>query len=330
MPKQTRRRPDPKRLDAFLNETGLSFSANGRSYVFTCPRCHKADKLWMFQDGSSFVCFSGSCSDANFSGAVEYALKELTNRSLEDVRYAIYGDTYIAAEGFRFVIGEEEDQEEIVELPMPDLAWPLDYYPLDAAAAAPGVAYLVGRGILPDLAAEYGIRYSVDEKAIAFPVLVGEQLVGWQLRFLQERVFRKAERTIKQKVWTLPGTPRSRVVMFQNRLEGSDACVLCEGPVDGIKAHYVGGNIASMGKKVGDRQIDVIRRSGVQKVYVALDPDAAADFEPLARKFDGLDVFKVVVPKPYKDLGEMPIDEATDTILAAEPLSPRSIHFFFG
>lgn len=285
----------------------------------------------MYQDGSSFVCFSGSCDDAGFHGAVEFALKDLTSRSLDEVHRAIYGDGFVASEGFRFVIDTDpEEDDEAEEAELPDLSWLLDCHPIDSSAGSPGAAYLLGRGIPTEIAAQYGIMYSTDEKAVAFPVLVGSRLVGWQYRFLKERVFStKSGKTVRQKVWSTPGMPRGRVVMFQNRLVGAKSCVLCEGARDALGAHFIGGNVATMGKNVSDGQVALIRASGVSRVYVALDPDAAADFEPLARRFEGLETFKVVVPQPYKDLGEMPLDEATDTILAAEPLRPRSIHFFF-
>lgn len=331
-----RRKADPVRLEAFIRETGVSFKPTNKSFVFTCPRCGKPDKLYIYRDGSSFICFV--CAETTgFKGAPEYGLKEITGQSIPEIRKGIYGaQTVAAGENLLMEIKDGEDDVEELDLSLdfaPDLIWPLHCYPLDSFDAKPGAKYLTGRGIPTDIAMEYDIRYSTEAKSIAFPVVVGEQMVGYQYRIIgPERYIVQGphgeEVRKRLKVKSTPDIPRDRVVMFQNRLIGADVCVLCEGPVDALKAHYIGGNVATMGKAVSDKQVAVIRNSGVKKVFIALDPDAALDIDPLVQKLSGIETYLVEVPEPYKDLGEMPLDLATTAILEAQPVKPGRLYFY--
>jgi hypothetical protein len=328
--KKVRHLPDPRLLENFIQESGVSYFIRGNSYVFSCPKCNKPEKLWIFRDGSSFVCFVCD-EDGGFHGAPEYALSEITGKSVADVRSAIYKIGHVASDAFVFKLDEDSEPDEPEEEEdVPDLIWPSDHVTLDSDAGRPGRIYLGGRGIPASIAIEYDIRYAVADRAIAFPVTIGNKLVGWQHRYLEERTFvNKAGKEVKQKVKSTAGMPRSRSVMFSHRLEGSEACVLCEGPVDALKAHYVGGNIATMGKNVNEGQIELIKSSGVNKIYFALDPDAAGALTQLAKKFEGMEMFKVNIPDGYKDLGEMPLDLATETILNSEPLDLGNIYLYF-
>lgn len=332
----SRRKADPVRLETFIRETGVSFKPTNKSFVFTCPRCNKPDKLYIYRDGSSFICFV--CAETTgFKGAPEYGLKEITGLPVPEIRKALYGaERQIAGEELLMNFQEDEEVGEELDLSLdfaPDLIWPLHCYPLDSFDAKPGAKYLIGRGIPTDIAMEYDIRYSTEEKSIAFPVTVGEQMVGYQYRIIgPERYMVKGpygdEPRKRLKVRSTPDIPRDKVVMFQNRLIGASAAVLCEGPVDALKAHYIGGNVATMGKAVSDKQVAVIRNSGVKKVFIALDPDAALDIDPLVIKLGGIETCLVEVPKPYKDLGEMPLDLATTTVLDAQPVRAGRMYFF--
>ncbi len=333
-----RRVVDPGRLESFVKNSGLSYRLTSRSYVFTCPLCRKKNLLYIARNTGQFVCFK--CRETRgFRGAPEYALKELTQRPINEIRKALYGDMVVAATSFlvlRFDDLLEEGQEEPLpeEEPLPDLVWPYHCYPIDEKHSKNGRLYLEGRGIPVELAREYDIRYSPPQRSVAFPVQVGDRLVGWQYRIIDpETVVTPEGDVIKRlKIWSDSGEdevfPRDRVVMFANRLQGNHA-VLCEGPVDALKAHLVGGNIASMGKAVSIKQTQLLLAAGIRKLYLALDPDAAAEIDPLLEKFEDVEVFRVVVPEGFKDLGAMTLEGARDAILASEPLPRGRMHLHF-
>jgi hypothetical protein len=309
------RAADPTLLKTFIQERGLSYKTTTSSYVFDCPRCLKSDKLWMYRDGTQFKCWVCAESDG-FGGRPEKALAEIAGIPIDEVRSLIYTD--LAPKGtsevlFGFRTEEEEDSEE--EGPLPDLVWPLHIVPLDQKSAVRGRKYLEqNRGIPLGIAMEYGIRYNLDTTAVVFPVYVGELLVGWQ-----ERATGVVPRFLEK--LSTPGMPRSRVVMFQNRLVSAESAVIGEGPIDALKAHFIGGNVATMGKTINKGQIEVIKNSGVKSVYIALDPDAHTEITKLIDTFHDYETY-LVNTRIYKDLGAMPLDEATASIMESPRVHP--------
>jgi hypothetical protein len=115
--------------------------------------------------------------------------------------------------------------------------------------------------------------------------------------------------------------------MFQDRLQGSKHAVLTEGPFDALKGHLVGGNVASMGKDVSARQLDIIVRSGVRALYVGLDRDAAKEVGRIVRDLHGtLDLYRLLPPPHRDDLGECTMEEVAHQFHTAEPMGPAHAH----
>jgi hypothetical protein len=79
-----------------------------------------------------------------------------------------------------------------------------------------------------------------------------------------------------------------------------------------------GGNVATLGKWVSDRQIDLIVNKGIRRIYLGLDPDAIEDVARLIRQRGLEETYLIEVPKPYKDLGEMPMEAVLDCFHAAQ------------
>jgi hypothetical protein len=307
---------DPERLEALIRNAGIAFRTNAKSFIFTCPLCDKADRLWMYRATGRFKCYHCATSKG-FRGAPEFALKELTGRKIEDLRKELYGDEVVPAGyflGFDFNdYGEEDDTVE--DISFTPMEWDANCKPLDHPHSARGVAYLEKkRGIPLSVAMQYRIRYNPVERAVAFPVYVDGVLVGWQYRVVYD------PKPNQLKVWTEGENFRENAVMFAERLLDCSHAVLCEGPVDALKAHLVGGNVASMGKEVSNGQIRMLLNAGVRKLYLALDPDAAGAIDPLLERFEGASVHLVKLPPGYKDIGEMTMEAARDAILSSGPI----------
>lgn len=302
-------------LTEIVENSGLSYKKNAVSWIFTCPRCSKKDKLYLRKRDGRFVCWYCSTVEG-YQGKPEIALADLTGMPIREIRYRLYGEGLKhSAEGalklnIKDFFGPNDEVPDDLE-PLEPLLFPLDFYPIDHEHSAKGLAYLESRGINLELAKQYDIHYHPKERRVIFPVFVGDDLIGWQARTIDptERInYQTGEEYKVLKIRTSKGLPRDRCLMFQNRLEGSDHVVLCEGPVDAIKAHLCGGNVASMGKSVSRGQLEIIRKSGVKKVYLALDPDAQAEVTRLCKEFGDLEVYQMLAPAPYKDLGEMPLE----------------------
>ena len=328
---------DPAKLEAFINEAGLSYKTTSKSFIFDCPLCQKKDRLYLRKADGRFICWK--CATTNrFQGAPEFALEALTGTSLKRIREALYGSSHyqaslalnITLDAFNDELGPLDDELEGYQ-DFQELTWPYHCLPLSARASLDGENYLVSRGVPISIAMLYGIRYSPERRSVVFPVEIGKKLVGYQYRTIDPTLVTKPDGTPVELLKTVSSldNPRAKCVMFSNRLT-SDFAVLCEGPFDALKAHMVGGNIASMGKKVSQHQIELLLRSGIKKLYIALDPDAAEEINPLLKRIGDVEAYLVELPckdpKKKVDLGSLSMEEARDCILAAKPIIQNKIH----
>lgn len=331
--KQHRQSLDPKRLENFIKDLGLAYKSRSKSYVMQCPLCGKKDKLYIRKNDGRFACWVCRL-DRGFQGAPEFALAELSGMKLQKVREILYGSQYINPTteihlSLSDFFDEQDSDDEVVE-DVPDLTWPHHCLPLDHQFSIKGAEYLAKRGIPHEIAKQYDIRYSPEQRAIGFPVWIGQRLVGWQYRTVLPLEATSETGTVfkRTKVWSSNDIPRDRVVMFQNRLSDCNHAIVCEGPIDALKAHLCGGNVATMGKAVSKPQMAMLARSGITRMYLALDPDASTETGQLVDQISDLECYLMVAPKPYKDLGEMSFEEVYELYKKAQPAKKGLIYVF--
>jgi DNA primase len=301
-----------------LAEGGLdSVGQTHKSYVFHCPRCNKKKKLYVRKWDGKFVCWS--CP--GFSGDPEFLLADLTGVSVETARQRIHGTDSISHEKYDALVWYDSEDPSETRNVLPVLTWPYHCLPLDHPHAVRGVAYLESRGVPRAVADEYGIRYSPQERRVYFPVEAGGALVGWQARLVIPNTHTDEDGVTHEtpKILSSIDIPRDQVLMFGDRIVGKTA-IVCEGPFDAIKAHLAGGACATMGKTVTRGQVQALRDRGVQRIYLALDPDAAIETMALVREFWDREVFLVRPPPGVHDLGDMTFEQVHDAVAGAERL----------
>ena len=304
-------------IRALLQEHGVSFKPNSKSFIMSCPRCGKSQKLYIRKADGRFVCWY--CKEIDgFQGRAEFALAELCSLPVAEIQKRLYGEgvgqptaIYLTIDVADF---EDEDSDDYVDLEetLKPMAWPLDFYSLDSELGIKGARYLESRGIPLSVAMEYGIRYYPAKTSVVFPVISQSNLYGWQQRLVEnDKPYwdERRKRVITPlKAVTSTDLKKDRILMFADRLNGSEHCVLAEGPIDALKAHLCGGNVATMGKAVSKAQLQLIRNSGVRKLYVGLDPDAYLELDRIRKEMRDLVLYDFRPPAPYKDLGEMPME----------------------
>jgi hypothetical protein len=332
-------RVDTEALKNLIEDSGVTYRQNRRSYIFTCPRCGKKDKLMMFKSDGRFICWV--CAEiSGFKGRPEMALFELLGLPFELIKDKIYGssaaqtDTRAFSLSLRDFYDEDPPPPELVEHQR-GLPWPLDFYPIDHPYSARGLEYVLSRGITMEVALHYGLRYCPVQKRVIFPVMVGEKLLGWQARYILATSWDDEEAGVTKTIPKILTTgKRDSVLMFQDNLVGSDHAIICEGPVDAIKCHLAGGNVATMGKVVSQQQIQIIKGSGVRKIYLGLDRDAGAETEKLARAFNDYlncgtgemyEIYRLLPADGYEDLGAMPPELVLECFRIAPRVSAGSL-----
>jgi hypothetical protein len=320
---------DPKIIPELLAEAGVGKpKQNSKSYILACPRCSKKDKLFIRKRDGRFVCWVCKERD-NFQGAPEYALAEITGRSISELRALLYGSETISGEvslALDLTDFYDDSQEEVTSRYVPEVVPSPDFRDLDNDYSAPGVAYLASRGIPLEIAKEYGIMYWPAQSRVVFPVISKGKLLGWQSRTIKPSEYIDEEGDLIKipKALTYHGLAKDQVLMFSDRIVGEHA-VLTEGPVDAVKAHLCGGNVASLGKAVSRSQINALRFSGIKKLYLGLDLDASDEIARLVRTFYGeIQLFDMRPPKGL-DLGAMSFEEVYKLYKNAVEVSPANI-----
>lgn len=339
---------DPDVLSDFIKKSGLKYRNGANSYIFTCPICNKKDKLYIRKKDGLFCCFY--CRETeNFKGSAEFALSKLTNTSVKEVSYALYGTGEVQFHEFISIkfknapfndyafedLIEEETQEQ--ETSLPELVWPIDFVGPDRPIFQKARNYLYSRGINEYLIEQYSIKYQPEKQRVIFPVIVNGELLGWQGRYTENTEILDSSGNLLYKIpkiLTSKGLSGGKYFMFQDRVKGSEHAFLTEGPVDAIKCHLCGGNIASMGKSVSKGQISSLVQTGIKKLYLGLDPDAATDTARIAKEISSLsnNEIKIYLVNPYpgrEDMGDCTLEEVREQFEKAELLSFPRIFIYF-
>lgn len=303
----------PSSIKWLLDEFDLSYKENSNSYIFECPTCQEY-KFYLNKKEGYFICFK--CADAhNVRGkSPERALAILTNKPLAVIRAKLNTNRIV------YSSWEEDEDEEIVEIRQvnPEIQWPLDIYPIDHKFSERGLSYLESRNISLDIANKYQLRYYPEQQRVIFPLIRDEKLYGWQARTVVNNPI---------KMLSSIGIPRNSMFMFEDNLKNSKHILLTEGPVDAIRGHLCGGNIASMGKIVTNKQIELLKNWPQKDVYLGLDPDAGLETERLIKKmYNYKDLYQLEVTK--KDIGEMTYEAVFEAFKTAKKVNTGTLYVY--
>jgi len=325
---------NPGILKELLSEAGVSNPKNNKkAYILTCPLCNKREKLYIRKTDGRFVCWY--CKEkSNFQGAPEFVFHELTGKSVGELQALLYGQEQLKGSVVLDVNFTDffDDSEEVSVLaqPLPTVEENPDFRDLDGQWGAPGRKYLESRGISLDLALKYGIRYWPSKSRIVFPVRSQGRLLGWQSRTIKpdKWIGEDGEIYSVPKALTYEGLAKDRTLMFADRID-ADHAVLCEGPIDAIKADLCGGNVASLGKAVSGFQLSLLLNSGISKLYFGLDPDASDEVQRLVDKFSAHEISLYDMrPKDGRDLGAMSLEEVYELYKQAPKVNKASIFIY--
>lgn len=307
-------------LIKLLKENDCQYEENWQSYIFTCPKCNKIEKLYLRKRDARFICWY-CAGRIGYSGKGEYFLSDLLGQNVTDLKDAIYGPQELTLDIDWTVEWEKppEDVEFVV------YKYPYDFYTLDEKISAKGVAYLESRGISLEVGLKYDVRYCPTSRSVVFPIKKDGYLLGWQERLtVPHEVVVDGILYKTNKTKTARGVDRENLVMWANTITGPTV-VLCEGPITALKAYKCGGFAATMGKVVTKHQMFLLKRMGVKTIYMALDVDARIESDRLVREwcldFDFMDMY----PRPWEvlkkgqDQGDLDPDLVLRQFKAARP-----------
>ena len=244
-----------------LNSLGLEVNdTRGDEIQINCPahkeRTGKEDRnpsLWINADSGAFICFS-----CQWKGNIYTLIEQVGGvAGGGNVDVAARVESSLRSRFQRLTNPKEIKHEEpvIIHESM-----------LSAFKGVPNFICL-SRGLLPDVAWKYGVRWNSNDKSWIIPIRdpLTNKLMGWQEKGHERRIFKNTTRVKK-----------SDALFGYDLYEGGDMIVV-ESPLDVIRLASVGfpGGVAVYGCIVSDVQFNLIR--GGKRVIFAMDNDKAGN-----------------------------------------------------
>lgn len=268
------------------------------------------------------VCFKRKTAKCPRPGSqASYALALISGLHIDEVRREILDFVTQLSDEIRVDFSDAKTAQE--EIPLVPGTLPLDILFMTDPRAKDGAAYLEKRGIPVSVQSQYDTLYSPSMRRVIFPVILGKTLYGWQGRAIDP--VDKAHR-----MHNMEGDWRAKTLMFYNNIVEKEFAIIAEGPVSALKFHSVGNFVASMGKEISKKQMELIRKSGIKKLYLALDRDAVDKLESIRYHMDNellgtIKCYLIETPPHRDDFGDCTFEECIEAFNCAKPLSGDEI-----
>jgi len=281
------------RIKKIIDDQGFDHSDNARTIYTTCPLCGRDDKFSILKDNGACRCYHGSCDFGIrwFEDWISLTAKISRKKAVEIFRGFKERHKSDQLPFDLFSAGTKPKDK-----PLERVRWPEGgFFEIDSPESLEGANYLISRGIPLNILKFYDIRYSPWFRRVIFPIKMHGHCYGWQGRAID--VVDKEDRMRNNL-----GFRRDSLIMFLDLTLNRDSMILCEGPVDAMKFYEVGGAVATMGKEVTDKQLELINKSGVSTVYLALDGDAALETMKLRKRINSeIQLKLLIVPQSCED-----------------------------
>lgn len=306
------------RISDFLKNHHIHPEAQtSRSYIFDCPACGGDKKLYVQKEDGRSVCFKQKSERCPKPGSyATYALSLLANLPIDVVKREIL--EYVSQLSDDISVSFD-DPEQPAEEPLPAGSLPIDTVMIDNPLAEDGANYLIGRGIPLEIQKKYDILYVPSMRRVVFPVIMDKTLYGWQGRAID-----KVDHAFR--MHNMEGIWRARTLMFYNSIKNKDFAILAEGPISALKFDKVGNFVASMGKEVSRKQLQLLKESGIKKLYLALDRDAVDKLHSIMHHMNSIagnkiHFYLIEVPEHRDDFGDCTFEECEAAFQSAKELS---------
>jgi Toprim-like len=328
------------KLKSFIESNNIQFKQNGNSFILTCPDCGHEEKLYIRKSDGLTVCWSCASENKKPTDRPEFVLARLLGVSVASISKSLYGDFVydVSRSGPILDIKVKDPMEIEVEISpieeLPIVEIPSYFCSLGHPVFLRAKNYLANRGIPEFIIKEYNIMYNSKTERIIFPLIINGLIRGWQDRYIgnKEKWIDKDGKERKMPK-SLTKLDRSKALLFQEHLRLSKHAILCEGPIDAIKAHWCGGAVASMGKQVSHQQLEIIMAYNPEKIYLAFDPDAYDKTMNVIKFFsdNGFnDLYLLYPPEGKKDLGACTFEEVEQQFNNASKINPAHLVIYLG
>lgn len=242
-------------------------SGDHEEWVYDCPLCGCARKLYVNAKTSAWCCYR--CGEGSKLFARLYALVEgvSEDRAMIALRKYVHIRAPAAEPEARDMVPAPEVAPEEPTLPE-ELRLPAEYVPICDGDLVRLHPYLVKRRVKIETARTWRLGFCEAGKyrdRIVLPIEHDGELAGFTTRLVVDGDL---------KYLTPPGLPKQEILYGSQHLGFSDQVVVTEGPFDAILAWQAGvPTVALQGKTMSMQHVEILRGLGVERAVVLLDAD---------------------------------------------------------
>jgi DNA primase len=180
--------------------------------------------------------------------------------------------------------------------------------------------YAETRGITVEMMKKFKIHGSDALKRVYFVIEENGKVIGWQGRAISE--------WMQPKLLSNAGLKKGLCLYNYDNVKSARSVVITEGPIDAIKAHRHN-SVALLGKSMSNEQFLLLQSlPNLEKIYIALDPDAIDNAKDLATKLiSHFDVYMVNFPG-NTDMGDCDEKQVDYYMSIARPYSNQTFMSF--
>ena len=294
----------------YLISQGIEFKEERNDYSLTCFACGKKRKLYIKKDNGVFHCWSCQVKGRFSKFIKEYekipyseAIKKAGERQRTLTKRQLIPN--LGNSGLSSLSVEIKKEINIERFPKVDFSKEDEFSD-----------YLDRRGITPEKSEEFDIRYSRGMKRIIFPAYFDGKCVGWQGRDISG--------LSRVKAFTCPVFDKSKFLYNYDKIKNAVKLVIVEGPIDCIKSSIYP-VVALLGKTLSPLQKQLILNlKNLKEIVIGIDPSEIKAVKSMAYSLSTpLELFRVILPKHLKDLGDCNYLEASKYIYSAQKYSPN-------
>jgi hypothetical protein len=307
------------KIRPLLDRLRIDYEEKVKTLHMECPHCGNTEKFSMLQANGFSICYRGSCDygKRNFT----YYISKVAKIHIQSAKDLIYGsDLLLGSKDDQIDLHFLDDEKPLRELK--EIAYPANFEYISGLFPSDARSYLENRGVPLELIHYYEMKWNVDKRRVVLPIFMNHKCYGYQGRAIDQ--VDKKFRMLNNE-----GFNRESLVMFYDQIEQGGHIIINEGPFDALKFHYCGGNIATLGKVVTDKQIELIMAKKPKAIYLGLDDDAFEETRILKDKLRGTPIFELAVPRTAidrcklldkkADFGECTFEEANFAFANAIP-----------
>lgn len=303
-------------IQEIFDQEGVEYKISSSSLMISCHLCSgDKKKRAVRKTNGGNKCYR--CGD--YMGITEL-LKVLFNYSLDDIsnKYGLRANVSQAVESqfdellsnIRDLFSEKDDEPKIEE-DLPTVLLDALFIPIEESIE--GMDYLIKRGIKsPKIWIDYDVHFNKMLGGPVFPIKMNGRIVGYQCR--------KINPMGGPRMYSMPGPWKSKSLLNYDNACLSEEIGLFEGPFDALSAEMAGlVSVATLGKIVSKRQIELLKECGAKRIYIGFDPDAYLEVRELCKKLCGhKEVYRLTVPDGKDDFGDCTPEEIRTAIENAE------------